>query len=289
MAPRSRSNGLQRWGVPIAIVVIAVLGAGLVYAAAQRWSAAPPVADIGPPPPGHTAVPISTRALPAFTRIELEHLVDPATGTLAAIHIPTESLLDVTMTSPQELVGRVLAGDKAAGQVFTETELMPPGTRPGIVAGIPPGKRAVRLEAGRVSGLVGLRRGDRFDLVASGGRSGGPGRSGMSRGRTVAEDGVVVEPARARRSVTDGRIVEEIVVAVDPAEVVSLTSALESGQRIDTFPRSGQATADAPEPTARDRSHHEIVEIDLIKGTRRTIETAPGGPPPPDVAAGPAS
>ncbi len=285
---RRRSSGFMRWSLPLGMVAFALLGAGLVYVAFERMGddrSSPG----GPPPDGMTAVPILPRPLPAFTRIELHHLVDPATGVLAAIHLPTESLLDSTISSPQALLGRVLATDKRAGQVFSEAEFMPEGTRPGLVAGIPPGKRAVYLEGDRVSGLVVLRRGDRFDLMASGTVRAGSARNGRTRSRTVVQNGVVVEPARARRSVVDGTIVEEVVIAVDPDEVSRLTAALEKGDRIDTLPRSGRADAGAYEPDPIDRSHEEIAEVDLIRGTRRTIESTPGGPRPPAVAGGPPS
>ncbi|MGH0034500.1 MAG: Flp pilus assembly protein CpaB [Myxococcota bacterium] len=283
---RRRSSSLARWTLPAGAVVVATLGAALVYlAVAGPWNDSP--AAGGPPPPGTTAVPILARSLPAFTRIEIDHLIDPSTGSLAAVHIPSESLLDSTITSPQELVGRVVASDKRAGQVFSENDLMPPGTRPGLVAGIPPGKRAVYLEAGRVSGLLGLRRGDRFDLMASGRSRGSAGRPGGVRGRPVVEGGVVVQPAQARRSLADGRIVEEVVVAVDPSEVAGLTAALEDGLRIDTLPHSGRAGAAASDRGYGDRAYRETAEVDLIRGTRRTVETTRGGPRPPRVSSGP--
>ena len=285
---RRRSSWITRLALPVGMVAFAALGAGLVYVVTERMQGEAPRLG-GPPPPGSTAVPILARPLPAFTQIELEHLVDPATGGLAAVHIPAESILDSTITSPRALVGRVLARDKAPGQVFSEGDLMPPGTRPGLVAGIPPGKRAVHLETARVSGVRALRRGDRFDLVASGRARGASGRPGNTRGRPVVENGVVVEPTRVRRSLTDGVVVEEVVVAIDPSEVAGLTAALQDGLRIDTFPRSGRGGALPAEDVYRDRSHEELVEIDLIRGTRRTVETAPGGPRPPAAAQVPRS
>lgn len=282
-----RSNEWMRWALPVGMVAFALLGAGLVYLAVERMGEEP-AAYAGPPPPGMTAVPILARPLPAFTQLELSHLVDPNSGVLGAVHIPTESLLESTITSPQALLGRVLAVDKRAGQVISEAELMPEGTRPGLVAGIPPGKRAVRLEATRVSGLLGLRRGDRFDLMASGGTRSAPGQAARTRSRSIVQNGMIVQPVQARRSVADGKIIEEVVIAVDPYEVAALTTALESGQRIDTLPRSGRSGASAYERDDVDRSHEEVAEIDLIRGTSRTFQNTPGGPRPPAVGSGPA-
>ena len=67
----------------------------------------------------------------------------------------------------EELLNRVLATDKEAGYVFFEENLLPPGTREGPTAGIEPGMRGLRVAADKIRGLHGLRRGDRFDLVAN--------------------------------------------------------------------------------------------------------------------------
>lgn len=285
---RRRSSTFSDWPFRLGLVAFAALGAALVYVVAERSN--DDSDRLAGPPPGTTAVPVLARPLPAFTAIELEHLIDPATGGFAAIYLPTDSLFESTLTEPQALLGRVLANDKRAGLVFSENDFMPRGTRPGLVAGIPAGKRAVRLEASRVSGLVGLRRGDRLDLMVSGRSRNAAARPGQllgRRSRAVVQNGMIVEPARARRSAADGKIIEEVVIAIDPSEVAGLTAALDDGLRIDTLPRSGQGGATQEEDAYGGRAHEEIAEIDLIRGTRRTVETTTGGPRPPAVASGP--
>jgi Flp pilus assembly protein CpaB len=69
------------------------------------------------------------------------------------------------MLTQMDVLGRVLRHDKPAGMMFVEKDFYPKGTRPGPTAGVPPGKRALRLKASAVPGLHGLRQGDRFDIV----------------------------------------------------------------------------------------------------------------------------
>jgi len=148
---------------------------------------------------------------------------------------------------------------------------MPVGTRPGLVAGIPPGKRAMRVPVDKVPGLIGLLPGDRFDLVstlpidASAATSiAGSGLYGkqlelqarlnnlqkQATVRVVVQNGDVVEPMTTRQvpvannSLTNGLIVrtkpvQEVVIAVAPEEVARLTEALAVGE-VDCVPRSGR-------------------------------------------------
>jgi hypothetical protein len=174
-----------------------------------------------------------------------------------------------------DIWGRVLDHDKPAGFVFTERDFLPRGTREGIVAGIPAGKRAIRVEADKVEGLFGLRPGDRFDLVATlpiDTSRGGAGQAFNVGGvygqqmalqarlsnwqkqatvRVMVQNGVVVQPMTTRqvpvfsRTLTQGGItrmrpIQEIVIAVDPDEVAKLTEAIAVEAKISTVPRSGR-------------------------------------------------
>jgi Flp pilus assembly protein CpaB len=173
-----------------------------------------------------------------------------------------------------DIMGRVLDHDKQPGYVFTENDFLPKGTREGIVAGIPPGKRAIRVLADKVEGLYGLRAGDRFDLVATlpiDGRGGTAqafnfgGVYGQQLAlqakltnwqkqatvRVMAQNAVVVEPMATRQvpvfssSLTQGattrmKPVQEIVIAVDPDEVARLTEAIAVEAKISCVPRSGR-------------------------------------------------
>jgi hypothetical protein len=110
------------------------------------------------------------------------------------------------ITNIADVIGRVLDHDKEPGYVFTEADFLPPGTREGITAGIPAGKRAVRISADKVDGLYGLHAGDRFDLLATmpieASRSSGGQSFGFSGpyGQQLALQGAALELGQQRRS-----------------------------------------------------------------------------------------
>lgn len=287
---RRRRTAAVPW-LPIAAVVAAGLGVlSVAWAVGLFGGAGAP----GPaaPPPGTVGVPAAGTRIPAYAQIELEHLLDPRTGALAAVVLPEDSILEGTITDPKQLLGRVLAQEKPAGRLFHESDFLPDGTRPGLVAGIPPGKRAMRIDATAVHGLVGLGAGDRFDLIASfqPGRgaarrlrtsairgSGAVDPSGQTDVQIVVEDGVVVQPlaARAVPGARDARVVQELVVAVTPEEVPRLTEALAIGARIDCVPRSGRpenGPANAAAPPPRRPGVHVV---DRIDGGRRELVAVP--------------
>jgi len=309
MAARPRSRG----GVPVQSVLLLVgalllAGAGgfLLYQGAGG-SVGMQSTDV---PEGMIGVPVATLDLPSYTEISLEHLLDPSTGRLAAVYLPEESILESTIVDPRELVGRVLARPKSASMVFREADFMPVGTRPGIVAGIPVGKRALRIDASKVSGIVGLRQGDRFDLVATysrNGRAGSPqsvygGGNGVGARQArsaVVADGATVVSALSERALPgasqgrSGAIVQEMVIALSPDEIPTVTEALEIAKRIDCIPRSG-LPGDAPafEETAsaraKPRAPYGEPVIDVIEGERRSLRLVPDQGLPP-VGAGPAN
>jgi Flp pilus assembly protein CpaB len=308
MASRPRHRGAIP-SKPLFLLVSAVVLAGVGMALLYRSASEPAEVRGAGVPPGMVGVPVATLDLPSYTEIHLEHLLDPATGQLAAVYLPEESILDSTIVDPRELLGRVLARKKSAARVFRESDLMPVGTRPGVVAGIPAGKRALRIDASKVSGIIGLRQGDRFDLVATYPTNprrsavesvyGGGPASGMKRARSaVVADGATVVSALENRSVPGARagrtgvIVQEMVIALGPDEIPRVTEALEIAKRIDCIPRSGLPGDSRPEEavvgarSARPSPYDEPV-IDVIEGERRSLRFVPGRVLP-GVGAGPA-
>ena len=273
----SRRGGTQasvvRAIVTVAIVIVAVVGliAGLSATGVLDLSkfGSSPVSTAG-----LTAVPSPSRAIPAHTRITRDHLWDPKNQRLSFIYLPSQSVTPEMLTKLSDILGRVLDHDKLPGYVFSESDFLPKGTREGIVAGIPPGKRAIRVQADKVEGLYGLRAGDRFDLVATlaiDGRGGSAqnfsfgGVYGQQLAlqakltnwqkqatvRVMVQNGLVVEPMITRQvpifqntmtqgGVTRMRPVQEIVIAVDPDEVARLTEAIAVDAKISCVPRSGR-------------------------------------------------
>lgn len=225
---------------------------------------------------GLVPVPTVAGRVPAYVRLTRDHFWDAKNGRLATVYLPPQSVTPEMLVKLSDVIGRVLAHDKAPGYVFTEADFLPRGTREGIVAGIPAGKRAIRIAADKVEGLYGLHVGDRFDLLATmpidGTRGGGSSQAFSVAGvygqqlalqarlsnwqkqatvRVMVQNGVIVEPMTIRgvptyqSSLTEGgatrvRPVQEAVIAIMPEEVARLAEAMAVEARITAVPRSGR-------------------------------------------------
>ncbi len=265
---RRRFGGL---GAGALAVVAATAALGLA-AFAFGW---PPFAapEAGFQQPADTvAVPIAPRTLPPYQRIALPDLIDESTGRPSYVFLAPESVREEMLTDLTQIVGRILGREKSAGMAFTERDFAPRGTTPGIAGGVPPGKRALRVDISDVSGLEELRPGDRFDLVATlpleasqlGSESFGgirtadaialdPSFANWTKQATVeviVQNGVLVEPVKTRTmpisvsTLTQGQItrtrpVQEVVVALAPNEVAPLVQAIAIEAEIRSVIRSG--------------------------------------------------
>ncbi|MCP9442417.1 MAG: hypothetical protein NNA20_07470 [Nitrospira sp.] len=271
-----RLNSARRYGVlfgdPVWLVLIVVLGAGL--AIAVLWALGAVTFDrlFGPSHDGMVAVPTPSRVIPAYTRVTREYLLNEK-GNLSFMYLPPDAVTPEMYVQLSDILGRVTKKPKSPGYVFTEADFLPKGSRAGLVAGVPPGKRAMRIEADQVKGLYGLNIGDRFDLVATIPIEAKTGVKGLKIGgayqevltlqaeltnwmkqatvRVLVQNGVLVEPLTTRQvplttttltkgPVTRTKPVQEYVIAVDPEEVVLLTQAIAVKAQINAVPRSGQ-------------------------------------------------
>lgn len=302
------SQGLLLGVAALVMLVVLAFASGLV-----AWPASEPEA---PSTAGLIPVPTVSRRVSAYTRLTRDHVWDPRSASLATVYLPPRSVTPEMLTRLQDIVGRVLSHDKQPGYVFTEADFLPKGSREGLVGGIPPGKRAMRIAADRVHGLYGLQLGDRFDLVATlpidAGRSGGSQTFGFAGPygqqmalearlsnwqkqatvRVMVQNGLIVQPMGARieeqleASLTEGstmraRAVQEAVIAVDPDEVARLTEAMAVQALITAVPRSGQpeqAQTETPElrPVSPFTELGDL-EAEAPGGTAfRTVETING-------------
>ncbi|MEQ8763052.1 MAG: hypothetical protein RL885_03940 [Planctomycetota bacterium] len=223
-------------------------------------------------PPGTVPVPVAPRPIPAYTKITRDHLFQ-AGGRPSVIFLKPEQLPGGALTDIGDIVGRVLAADKPRGRGFLDSDFLPKGTRAGITAGIPPGKRALRIDAQTVTGFHDLHVGDHFDLLATlpvqaspeDLASVSPGGSyapllrleaklgNLHKGAVVhvlVQDGVCVSPVIVRaepttiRSLTQGTSSrrlpkEEVWIAVDPDEVAPLLQAQAVEASLVAVARSG--------------------------------------------------
>jgi Flp pilus assembly protein CpaB len=245
-----------------AIVLLAALG---VIDLSRLRSSEPSTA-------GLIAVPTSAMQIPAHTRIRRDHLWDRANARISVVYLPPRAVTKEMLLNITQIIGRVLDSEKEPGYVFTDADFLPRGTREGLVAGIPAGKRAIRVSADRVEGLYGLNAGDRFDIVATmpieaadGGRSlnfSGPYSQEIALEtqlsnwekqatvRVIVQNAVIVEPMLARgvpvtatsaqAAAARARAVQEAVIAVNPNEVALLTEAMAVEARLASIPRSGR-------------------------------------------------
>ena len=252
----------------IAIAAIVVVGAvaGIVNPSLFR-SQEPSTA-------GLIAVPTPASAIPAYSRVRRDHLWDVRNQRLSLVYLPPTAVTKEMLVNITDIIGRVLESEKAPGYVFTEADFLPKGTREGIVAGIPAGKRAIRISADKVDGLYGLHAGDRFDIMATmpinpnGGSSQSFNLAGpysqelalqaqlsnwdkQATVRVIVQNAVIVEPMTTRgvptvqSSITEGaatrtRPVQEAVIAIGPDEVALLTEAMAVDARLTSIPRSGR-------------------------------------------------
>lgn len=121
-----------------------------------------------PPAAGKVRALISTQNIPAYNKVTRDDLFNARQGLFAYMDLD-ESFADDNgiLVDVSQILGRVMKRTKRPGFAFTESDFLPKGTRPGMAGGIPPGKRALRIDVDLVRGIIGLNPGDRFDVVAA--------------------------------------------------------------------------------------------------------------------------
>jgi Flp pilus assembly protein CpaB len=272
VAPR-RPGSLSTMSRPMVVVTVVVSAlAAIVLLAALGIIDLSRLRSSEPSTVGLIAVPTSATQIPAHTRIRRDHLWDRANARISVVYLPPRAVKKEMLLNITQIIGRVLDSEKEPGYVFTDADFLPRGTREGLVAGIPAGKRAIRVSADRVDGLYGLNAGDRFDIVATmpiaaadGGRSlnfSGPYSQEIALEtqlsnwekqatvRVIVQNAVIVEPMIARgvpvtatsaqAAAARARAVQEAVIAVNPNEVALLTEAMAVEARLSSIPRSGR-------------------------------------------------
>lgn len=313
-APRGLSV-LRLVGVGLVTLVVGAGGAvgGLLASGHLAWPWAPVAAP--PSRAGLVPVPLSGQRVAANTVFTRDHLIHPKLGDVQVLWVKPEDVPAGAITSAEMvryLGQRVLNHDKQPGYAFTEADFHPPGTRPGFVAKIPADKQAMVVEANRVVGLQNLQVGDTFDLwsavphapgqgpsvpgfsygtlaVPGGAPTGGSGQASV---KLVVRRGLVVTPVTTRvtpetsHSLVGGqrvsaRPVQEVTIALAPAEVVDVTRALSTSAMLFCVAHSGQPDAEAlpVDVPAEEQPAEQVTMIETRKGTERRVEyfAAPTG------------
>ena len=133
--------------------------------------------------------------------------------------MPSAFVAPGAVTSVNEIVGRILSADVAAGEVLTRTRLAGSGSGP-VAALVPPGSRAFVIASNLPQGAV--RAGDRVDVLAAF----GGGRPHVETVATDVEVGQVVTAATAAVAGVDAAPGPSLVLLVDPDTAEQLAYAV---------------------------------------------------------------
>ena len=300
--PRKKSS----WGVVMASLAFAtMLTIATIGGLAAAGIVSLPFMAQAPSRVGLVPVPMSNQPIPAFTKLTRDHVADPRTGGINLQWLPEKQLSESIIRDPSLIVGRVLSHDKLPQYAFVEEDFLPPGTRPGLVGGTPPGKRSLTLDAEHLSGVHGVRAGDHIDLVstttidsqATGGRTDVRSKALAAQldaarmrkratVRVLAQDAVVVKPVTTRAKPTTVRSlmsgsqtktvpVQEIVIAVNPEEVAPVSEAVATEATLACVIRSGRPDDPGPSiktPGADPLNETPIEVVESIRGNNRDIQ-----------------
>lgn len=202
----------------------------------------------------------------------------------------------------------MVKNDHNAGYAFTEKSFLPPGTRPGPAGGVPPGKVSFVLDVEKVAGIRDLRIGDHVNLLGSqvvdddkmlekirdhrenqgmyGAQAAGLGLTRHAGVTPLVQDGVVVLPVTSRQVPVPGsiighdgkpktRVIEEVMIAIDPREVAPLTEALAVHAGVCCVAHSGYPN-DRPAPTPGYTPPPRVKTVETIRGNKREVLVFPG-------------
>lgn len=216
-------------------------------------------------PEGAIPVPVSVAPIPAFKRIDGYDLINKNNLQTQYVYIninPQDPpILDINM-----IIGRVLNKDKQPLKAFYERDFLPEGTRPGLVGGIPAGKRSIVLPASSIPGVHSLQLYDKVDLLTvtetpvESEEEILPEDRVETLGKRVvvlAENAIVIRPVYIRqipyqkKSGLLGENVsyhvrpeQEIILAVEPAETTLIAATLQKESSIIAVARSGHPDED---------------------------------------------
>jgi hypothetical protein len=296
---RTRRSGLLIVGISVLVLV----GAAATFVAVRGWSA---ISDIFAHDKqdmhvGKIAVITTPVALPAFVQLDPAAFIDPKTGSFHIAWVTEKAAMDAGLIrDPQQLRGRVLKRDKAAGLSFSEPDFYPKGTLPGPTSAIEPGYRGVTLSTKDVDGLSGLGRFVHFDLVAViNVRASGTGNDGgvvytpeaaaasqsakewKTERKTVVQNAMILVPVAAK---TNMGAAQECFVAIRDEEVAPLADAIAKGAKIVAMARSGLPGGDSSQFIDQDNGP-AVDSIHVISGKNSwnsyvPADSAPSEPKP---------
>jgi hypothetical protein len=254
------------------ILLLGVVGVGVVLGTLyllndghMPWTAQAKSPEDDPAHAGLKPYPRAARAIPAFTAVRWEHLIDPKTQKPHVVWLDPKDAGERGLLDTKQVLGRVLRDDRVAGYAFTEKDFLPAGSQDSWTSAIPAGMSGLTVTAAQVPGLRGLKRWDKFRLVAAADVSASaPTPRGVNvpadlqrqtaenvafsaPTRVLVENGVVINPMPEGRTSTR----DEVAVAVPNAQYDELLSALARNAEITCLAQSGNPLVpSAPLPKA---------------------------------------
>ncbi len=288
----------------VLLVGAAVLGTLVLTGSVQLpWRHAQPTGR--PIPAGSVMVPLSVRGVRAYARVVRDDVLAPGPGGGLRPQLFPESPAAMAVADPpladlHDVLGRVLRWDKPAGFTFKQSDFYPEGTTEGEAAGVPPGKVAITFDLTQVTGARDLKAGDRVDLGGtqtidlSKTKLGQTSVNGISLGavkvapyRQLARNAVVVSGVTVKQvpymtsaglntaAQVRTKPVEDVVIAVDPAEVPAVQQAVGVGAEIACMLHSGQPTTRPADAAADATDQPRYTTVDQVVGDKHTLVVLP--------------
>ncbi len=300
MRPYTGNRGASPIAIVTMVVVTLIVGTGLTLV--TLWVMGVPLPFLTkaepPPRPDGVPIPLSGRAIPAYTKLNRDHFRNPKTNEHIVTYRPAEEIERVgIIVDESKLVNRVLAHDIPAGYAIREKDLLPKGTHAGETGGVPEGMRLFVLQADKIQGIHGLKQGDRFDLLASvpvdtksQAKLLTPGSAEAILAKTngkqadvraIVQNGLIVVPLTIREIPTGvpsaakggkvpGKPVEEVKIAIDPKEVAPLHEALAIQASLVCVARSGRPEeSKAKTATPGSAPPPAIHAMEIMQGKKR--------------------
>lgn len=295
--PNTRGR-TRRTGVIIAVVVLLVLagvaltmlavGGSGVFARVFAGGGKQQQGDQN----GKVAVLISTVPIPAFTALDPAAFLDPKTGDFSVAWISEKTAQDAGfIRDPSLLRGRVLRHDKGASLAFSEADLFPRGTQPGLTGAIDPGYRGVSLNASEIEGLRALKRFDHFDIYAVKPKTSSNGANSsayvapemidaaqsVKEWQTdrliIAQNAKILEPAPLAPNAKNPN---DVYVAIRDEEATALADARAKGAKIFCWGRSGLPGGDST-TLEQPAAPQPVDTIQVITGDKSSTTAVPSG------------
>lgn len=169
----------------------------------------------------------STRVVVASADIQLGSRLN--SQMLKTVDWPAGSIPHGAMTKAEELEDRVVKTSVLRGEPILEAKLAPLGTKGGLSAVIPEGKRAMTVRVNDVIGVAGFALpGNHVDIVVNTQLEGGRGDRQISK--IVLENILVLAVAQeANRDETKPRVVNAVTLELTPEQAEKLDLARSVG------------------------------------------------------------